>query len=141
MKKFIIAFMFLYSFNAFASYKDFKIVVYKSKRVMHLLCKSEVIKQYKISLGGNPISHKQKEGDNKTPEGIYKIDYRNPNSSYHKSLHISYPNSKDKKIAKQKGVNPGGMLMIHGLGKSFSYLGSSHAMCDWTPGLLHEICK
>ena len=75
----------------------------------------DTFKVYKISLGANPIGHKTKEGDYKTPEGTYHISYKNPNSRGHKSLKISYPNAQDKQKAKALNVNPGGDIFIHGL--------------------------
>ncbi len=75
---------------------------------MTLFAKGEVIKSYPIALGGNPVGPKEKEGDNKTPEGYYFIDSRNGNSGFHLSLHISYPNAQDKMRARELGVCPGG---------------------------------
>ncbi len=72
--------------------------------------------------------------DGKTPEGKYSITYKNPNSQFHRSLKISYPNAKDKKIAKQNGVSPGGEIMIHGLAEPFAWLGKKHLLRDWTLG-------
>ena len=92
------------------------------------------IKDYKISLGFSPIGHKQKQGDGKTPEGQYTIISKNANSQFHRSLKISYPNADDKRNASKKGVSAGDDLMIHGLGKDFSYLGKLHTLHDWTLG-------
>src|SRR5690606_20975723 len=72
-----------------------RIVVYKGERRMHLVHGTKALKSYDIALGGNPIGHKQFEGDQKTPEGRYFIDRQNPNSAYHLSLGISYPNEND----------------------------------------------
>lgn len=113
-----------------------KIVVNKAKREMFLLSQGETIKQYRISLGDNPIGHKQQEGDERTPEGLYKIDYRNDKSSYHLSLHITYPNRTDIKNAKRKGVAPGDMIMIHGLPNHFQGLKSLLIGRDWTDGCI-----
>ncbi len=113
-----------------------KVVVYKSKRKMELLFKGETIKSYDISLGDNPVGHKQMEGDERTPEGDYIIDYRNPNSHYHLSMHISYPNEKDKANAKKKGVSPGGLIMIHGLPNKFSWASVLLDGRDWTDGCI-----
>lgn len=91
------------------------IVVYKAKRLMILFDgNGQEIKRYRISLGGNPIGHKEREGDLKTPEGLYFIEGRNPNSAFHLSLKISYPNDADRKRAEMMNVSPGGMIMIHG---------------------------
>ena len=113
-----------------------KILIEKKKRRLTLLSKGEVIKTYKIALGGNPVGPKERQGDNKTPEGAYIIDSRNGNSGYHLSLHISYPNQKDIMRAKELGVFPGGDIMIHGIKNGFSWVGASHAEIDWTKGCI-----
>ena len=113
-----------------------KVVVFKSERIMQLRSGEHVVREYAISLGDRPVGHKEKEGDEKTPEGDYIIDYRNPNSSYHLSLHISYPNEMDKQAAKAKGVSPGGMIMIHGLPNKFGWLPRLFEGRDWTDGCI-----
>ncbi len=75
----------------------------------------DTCKVFRISLGANPIGHKVKQGDNKTPEGTYKISFKNPKSRGYKSLKISYPNQTDRNNAQRLGVNPGGDIFIHGL--------------------------
>jgi murein L,D-transpeptidase YafK len=101
-----------------------------------LLSKDEVIKTYKIALGGNPVGPKERQGDNKTPEGTYIIDSRNRNSDYHLSLRISYPNKKDRLRAKELGVSPGGDIMIHGIKNGLAWVGALHAGIDWTNGCI-----
>jgi tetratricopeptide (TPR) repeat protein len=113
-----------------------KILIEKKQRRLMLISKGEVLKTYKIALGGNPEGPKERHGDNKTPEGIYTIDSRNTNSLYHLSLHISYPNEKDKRRAKELGVAPGGDIMIHGIKNGFSWVGGSHTEADWTKGCI-----
>jgi L,D-peptidoglycan transpeptidase YkuD (ErfK/YbiS/YcfS/YnhG family) len=113
-----------------------KVLVEKKERRLTLLSKGEVIKTYKIALGKNPVGPKERQGDNKTPEGVYIIDSRNSNSGYHLSLHISYPNEQDKKRARQLGVSPGGDIMIHGLKNGYSWVGASHVADDWTNGCI-----
>jgi len=113
-----------------------KVLIEKKERRLTLLSKGEVIKTYKIALGGNPVGPKERQGDNKTPEGTYIIDSRNRDSDYHLSLHISYPNEKDKMRAKELGVSPGGDIMIHGIKNGFSLVGASHAEVDWTKGCI-----
>ena len=98
------------------------------------MCKGKVIRTYTVALGRDPVGHKVKQGDNRTPEGKYTLDWRNPNSSCYKSLHISYPNKADKAKAKTLGVSPGGDVMIHGLHPSVTMLGSKHISWDWTYG-------
>ncbi|UOO90432.1 L,D-transpeptidase family protein [Vitreoscilla massiliensis] len=88
--------------------------VYKSQRQVRVLQNGQVIKTYAMRLGFTPLGHKTTEGDGKTPEGRYNIDWRNPNSQFYKSLHISYPNAADKAQAQARGVSAGGDIMIHG---------------------------
>lgn len=74
-----------------------RIVVEKSARRLSIFRDAKQLKTYRVSLGRNPLGAKQEEGDMKTPEGIYKIDGRNPQSSFHLALHISYPSLEDDK--------------------------------------------
>ena len=113
-----------------------KILIEKKARRLTLISKDKVLKTYKIALGGNPNGPKEREGDNKTPEGTYVIDSRNNNSRYHLSLHISYPNEKDKKRAKELGVSPGGDIMIHGIKNGFWWIDRFHTWHDWTKGCI-----
>jgi tetratricopeptide (TPR) repeat protein len=113
-----------------------KILIEKKQRRLTLISKGEVLKTYKIALGGNPNGPKERHGDNKTPEGTYSIDSRNKDSHYHLSLHISYPNERDKKRANELGVSPGGDIMIHGIKNGFSWVGDSHTDSDWTKGCI-----
>lgn len=113
-----------------------RILVEKSKRRMQLYCGNNVVKTYKIALGKNPIGHKEKQGDFKTPEGIYKITGKNPQSQFYKSLRISYPNQQDIICAKKNCVNPGGDIMVHGLNKKSAWIGKAHTNMDWTHGCI-----
>ena len=113
-----------------------RILIEKKQRRLMLISKGEVLKTYKIALGGNPDGPKTRHGDNKTPEGTYLIDSRNKDSHYHLSLHISYPNERDKKRASELGVSPGGDIMIHGLKNGFSRVGDLHTDSDWTKGCI-----
>jgi tetratricopeptide (TPR) repeat protein len=113
-----------------------KILIEKKERRLTLISKGKALKTYKIALGGNPIGPKERQGDNKTPEGTYIIDSRNKDSHYHLSLHLSYPSEKDKKRAKELGVSPGGDIMIHGIKNGFSWVGDSHTEVDWTKGCI-----
>ena len=113
-----------------------RILIEKSARRLMLLSQGEVLKSYKIALGGNPIGPKERQGDNKTPEGTYVIDARNRDSRFHLSLRISYPNERDKKRAKELGVSPGGDIMIHGIKNGFSWVGDAHTGVDWTKGCI-----
>ena len=115
------------------------IKVLKSKRMLEILHDDQVIKTYPMRLGFDPIGHKVKEGDGKTPEGRYMIDWRNPQSQFYKSLHISYPNAQDKATAQALGVSAGGDLMIHGSAnnqqlKALPQLMGYMPRNDWTWG-------
>ena len=113
-----------------------RILIEKSARRLMLISRGEVLKSYKIALGGNPIGPKERQGDNKTPVGTYVIDARNRDSRFHLSLRISYPNERDKKRAKELGVSPGGDIMIHGIKNGFSWVGDAHTGVDWTKGCI-----
>ncbi|MFC4176418.1 L,D-transpeptidase family protein [Flavobacterium gossypii] len=113
-----------------------RIEVFKSKRRMKVYSEGVLLKTYRISLGKNPVGHKQFEGDCKTPEGIYSIDGRNPNSTFHKNLGISYPNEKDLEKAKSLGKPAGGDIKIHGLRNGRGYISKFHRWRDWTAGCI-----
>lgn len=113
-----------------------KIQVVKHKRRMFLYSAGRVVKEYRISLGKNPIGHKLEQGDNRTPEGTYHIDWRNPESAFYLSLRISYPNDEDVARARERGVNPGGMIMIHGLPNGKAHMVNTHRSTDWTNGCI-----
>ncbi|GAB3681601.1 hypothetical protein GCM10028792_28080 [Salinisphaera aquimarina] len=90
------------------------VVVLKSDRVLYLYSDGMVIGQYPIALGKNPVGTKQQRGDNKTPIGAYTLDWRNPQSIFHRSIHVSYPDADDIAAAQARGQDPGDMIMIHG---------------------------
>ncbi len=113
-----------------------QIVVLKEQRKLLLLKDGSILKEYRIALGGNPIGHKTQEGDSRTPEGRYIIDYRKPDSAYHRALHISYPNDADRAQAGARGVDPGGLIMIHGLPNGRGIVGRWHRVNDWTLGCI-----
>ena len=91
-----------------------RVLVRKGERKLELHKDGAVYRSYRIALGDNPRGHKMREGDERTPEGDYILDWRNPRSSYYKSIHVSYPNARDKAFARALGESPGGMIMIHG---------------------------
>ncbi|OOF40393.1 hypothetical protein BKK49_06095 [Rodentibacter rarus] len=113
-----------------------RLVVMKSERQMWAYNQNKLVKIYPISLGKSPVGHKQFEGDKKTPEGVYRINERNPNSRYHKNLGISYPNSADQAYAQSQGKSPGGLIKIHGLPNKFIDIGRQHLRKDWTDGCI-----
>ncbi|HET7440293.1 MAG TPA: L,D-transpeptidase family protein [Terriglobales bacterium] len=116
--------------------KPDKVVVLKSRRLMVLMKGDEKIKEYKVALGTDPVGPKIREGDHKTPEGLYVLDRRNPKSRFYKSIHISYPSPQDRERASNLGVAPGGDVMIHGLPNGFGWLGHVHLSRDWTDGCI-----
>lgn len=107
------------------------IVVNKSARNMYLLNHADVLKVYKVDLGFAPQGHKRVEGDGRTPEGTYLIDRRNPKSSYHLSVGISYPNPADRAAAAALGKSPGGDIFIHGQPNTYA-----PKKRDWTAGCI-----
>jgi len=113
-----------------------KVLVEKALRQLTLFKDGKPIKTYKIALGPNPVGPKVQEGDGRTPEGLYTIEGRNPNSSFHLALRISYPNAADRTLAKSLGVPPGGDIMIHGIKNGFGWIGSVHRLSDWTQGCI-----
>jgi murein L,D-transpeptidase YafK len=113
-----------------------RIIVNKARRELMLLSGQAVLRSYRIALGRNPIGPKEEEGDGKTPEGNYSIDRRNPQSKYHLSLGISYPNRIDSDRAAERGVEPGGDIMIHGLRNGEGHVGKEHLQTDWTQGCI-----
>jgi murein L,D-transpeptidase YafK len=90
------------------------IYVDKSEHRLYVKSKGQVIATFVAGFGVNPIGHKQQQGDRRTPEGKYSLDYKNPNSQFYRSIHISYPNNADRARARRAGVPPGGDIMIHG---------------------------
>jgi murein L,D-transpeptidase YafK len=95
------------------------IMVDKSERKMSVFYQNKRIKVYEVGIGQVPLGHKEFEGDLKTPEGLYYIDGKNPNSDYYKNLGVSYPNAKDRAHAKSIGKSPGGDIKIHGIGDGY----------------------
>lgn len=113
-----------------------RILVEKSKRQLHLLRGEEILKTYRIALGGAPEGTKTQEGDLKTPEGVYSISGRNPQSDFHLSLRISYPNADDEAQAQARGVSAGFDIMIHGLPNGITAPNSPQWRTDWTAGCI-----
>jgi murein L,D-transpeptidase YafK len=113
-----------------------RILVEKSARRLSIFQDGKKLKSYRIALGRNPIGAKQEEGDMKTPEGVYTVDSRNPQSDYHLALHVSYPSDEDKARASERGVNAGFDIMIHGIRNGGGWIGAFHRLHDWTAGCI-----
>ncbi|SRR5579871_4816820 len=110
------------------------VIVLKGERKLLLMKDGEVLKAYNVSLGGDPVGPKTRQGDSRTPEGSYVLDLHNVNSQFHRSIHISYPNSSDLARSRKLGVSPGGDLFIHGLPND--YHGPTRRLGDWTHGCI-----
>lgn len=112
------------------------ILVRKAERRMYLMRANRIIAEYPIRLGLNPSGHKEREGDFRTPEGLYLLVGRNPRSDYFLSLEVSYPNDEDRARAKKSGVEPGGLIMIHGQPNLPRKSPEYYANYDWTNGCI-----
>lgn len=110
-----------------------QIFVFKERRRLEVRSRDGRIRAYRVALGPNPVGHKEREGDGRTPEGSYVIDWKNPASAYYLSMRISYPNQDDINHAARLGVSPGGWIMIHGW---HSYGWDSGPYFDWTAGCI-----
>ncbi len=113
-----------------------RILIEKSARRLTLFRGGKPIKAYRVALGREPEGKKSCEGDCKTPEGCYVIDYRNENSRFHRALHISYPSEEDRRQAAAQGISPGSDIMIHGLKNGMGWIGKGHLVDDWTLGCI-----
>ena len=112
------------------------ILVEKHAHQMQMYSQGVFVRSYDIALGRGGSGAKAKSGDNKVPEGLYRIIGRNPLSAFHLSLRIGYPTAQQQKDAERAGVDPGGDVMIHGLRNGLGWLGSWHRMLDWTRGCI-----
>lgn len=95
-----------------------------------------VLKSYPVALGFAPTGPKRRQGDGRTPEGRYVLDWRNPNSQFYRSIHVSYPSPADRAYSRRLGVDPGGDIMIHGLPNGREWVGTAHRRYDWTNGCI-----
>ena len=113
-----------------------RIVVEKAARKLSVFRSGRQLKTYRVALGRSPVGPKQREADMKTPEGIYQIDSRNAQSSFHLALHISYPSNDDNARAAEHGVSAGFDIMIHGIQNGRGWMGAFHRWKDWTAGCI-----
>ena len=114
-----------------------RVVVEKAQRSMHLMQNGRVMKSYKVALGQDPVGHKMQQGDSRTPEGVYSVDFRRTESRFNLALRVSYPNPQDRQFAASRGVDPGGEIYIHGQptgGVSPARLAQTGP--DWTDGCI-----
>lgn len=113
-----------------------RVVVDKSERRMWLMSAAHVVATFHVSLGAEPRGHKRREGDERTPEGLYILDWKNAGSGYYRSIHISYPNRADTADAAGRGEDPGGNVMIHGQKNRFGWFAPVLQHFDWTNGCI-----
>ena len=113
-----------------------KVVVEKENRKLHLMKNGEAFRTFDIALGVAPLGDKEREGDQKTPEGLYSLDERNPDSDFFLAIHISYPSSADRADARHNGFDPGGAIMIHGQPNLPTYSTAYYRKEDWTNGCI-----
>jgi murein L,D-transpeptidase YafK len=111
------------------------VLVDKSDRTLTVYADGKVLRVYSnVALGDMPVGHKEFQGDERTPEGRYIIDYGNPQSRYFLSLHINYPNENDRAHARAHGRSPGGAIFIHGQPNGAP--DGSRIVGDWTDGCI-----
>lgn len=112
------------------------IVVEKSQHTLILYQAGVPMRTYRVALGQQPVGDKVRKGDMRTPEGLFYIEARNPQSRYYRSLRISYPDAAHRARARARGVSPGGDIMIHGLPANQAWVGPAHRDFDWTEGCI-----
>jgi murein L,D-transpeptidase YafK len=120
--------------DAWAALKADMVRVVKSKKRLYLIKDEQVFASFRVKFGADPKGHKVQQGDEKTPEGPYYVTYKNANSAYYKSIHISYPNAEDKENARRLGVDPGGDIMIHGQPNGYEWATFFIQLVNWTDG-------
>lgn len=122
--------------SALASDDVDHVLVLKGERQLLLMQGEVVVARFPVALGGEPVGPKRQEGDERTPEGHYVLDWRKPNSSFFRALHVSYPDADDQARAVEAGVQPGGAIMVHGTPNWAFGLGSLLQYFDWTNGCI-----
>lgn len=128
--------MFALHADTFAAIHADFVLVKKSESKLYLMKQGKIIGQYYIALGAHPKGHKQQQGDERTPEGRYILDYKNAHSAFYKSIHISYPDKADRKRAQKAHVNPGGDIMIHGQKNGWEWASFISQHFNWTDGCI-----
>jgi len=113
-----------------------RVIIRKSERKLFLERDRQIFQEYPVSLGMDPVGHKQRRGDKRTPEGSYVISYHRTESMFYKALLISYPNRDDVREARRKGYDPGGLIMIHGLPEAAKGEEEDFIQRDWTNGCI-----
>lgn len=113
-----------------------RVVVRKGERRLYLMRGDSVLRSYRIALGLNPVGHKERSGDFRTPEGRYRLTRRNPDSDFFLAIQVSYPNDADVRRARRNGWDAGGAIMIHGLPNRLRHPPEYYEQRDWTDGCI-----
>jgi murein L,D-transpeptidase YafK len=113
-----------------------RVLVEKAARRLILQRNGTPLKTYRVALGRAPVGPKEQEGDQRTPEGLYQIDFHKEDSDYHRALHVSYPEQHDIDRAAAEGLSAGSDIMIHGLPNGRGWIGAFHRRADWTAGCI-----
>lgn len=113
-----------------------RILVIKSERKLHLYGEGEILRSFDVALGLAPVGAKERSGDFRTPEGEYRIEWKNSDSDYFMALKVSYPNDQDVSRARAAGVDPGGLIMIHGQPNNGRFSAMRSQGMDWTDGCI-----
>jgi murein L,D-transpeptidase YafK len=130
-------YIFLFLFISNFAYADVDLVkVDKSENRMFLMEGEKIVKEYRVALGANPKGHKHYEGDERTPEGVYTLDYIKEDSLFYRAMHISYPNEIDKSRAEKNGLSPGGFIMVHGQRNNLGWFSAITQNFNWTNGCI-----
>jgi murein L,D-transpeptidase YafK len=136
MKKIVVVVLLLLGALAHAGERADLVLVKKSEAKLYLIKDGKAFRQYRVVFGPNRKGHKQEDGDERTPEGRYVLDYKNANSPFYLSIHISYPNAADLARARQRGVDPGDDIMIHGQPQREDWDVELAQLFNWTDGCI-----
>jgi murein L,D-transpeptidase YafK len=112
------------------------VLVKKSQSRLYLENHGQILASFSVAFGADPKGHKQRQGDERTPEGRYALDAKNIRSAFYKSLHVSYPNARDRAFAKEHASDPGGDIMIHGQKNGLGWLSPITQLFNWTDGCI-----
>jgi murein L,D-transpeptidase YafK len=111
-----------------------RIVVEKHAHTLTLYRQGKALKTYRVALGRGGTGAKVQAGDNRVPEGVYRIVGRNAHSAFHRALKVGYPTPDQVRQAQARGVNPGGDIMVHGIRNGLGWIGTLQRQVDWTKG-------
>jgi murein L,D-transpeptidase YafK len=136
IRRILFAFLTVVSFTVLATEKSDRVVVDKTAKTLSLYKSTDLIASFPVVFGPQSVGHKQQEGDGRTPEGSYLLDFKKSDSAFYKALHISYPNPKDVEAAKLRGVHPGGSVMVHGQKNYLGWAWFATKHFNWTNGCI-----